>query len=393
MSGDMSTDEVVDVLRRAVADDPKSVPLRLHLAEVLLGRGDAAEALAEVAAALTIDAGNDAARALLARATAALNGPDADGAGSDLAEVVRLHAVPVPATDDSPWDVERPRVTLADVGGMEKVKARLRASFLAPLRNPALRRMYGKSLRGGLLLWGPPGCGKTFIARAIAGELGARFISVGLDDVLGVYYGESESNLHSIFETARRNTPCVLFLDEIDAIGHKRSQLRGTPGHKLVVQLLEDLDGVDSVNEGIFVLAATNQPWDVDPALRRPGRFDRTMLVLPPDREARRAILAYHLRDRPVADDVDLDVLAAASDGFSGADLALVCEEAAERALTRALETGDALPIGMAELRGALASVTPSTRAWLHTAKIHAQFSGEGGSYDELLDYLRGAGG
>jgi SpoVK/Ycf46/Vps4 family AAA+-type ATPase len=275
---------------------------------------------------------------------------------------------------------------------MEKVKARLKASFLAPLRNPALRRMYGKSLRGGLLMWGPPGCGKTFIARAIAGELGARFVPVGLDDVLGLYHGESERNLHSIFETARRNTPCVLFLDEIDALGHKRSQLRGSPGHNLVVQLLDDLDGVDSVNEGIFVLAATNQPWDVDPALRRPGRFDRTMLVLPPDKDARRAILSYHLRDRPVADDIDLDLLAAASDGFSGADLALVCEEAAEAALTRALETGDALPIGMSELRAALSALTPSTNAWLHTAKIHAQFSGEGGSYDDLLAYLRGAG-
>jgi SpoVK/Ycf46/Vps4 family AAA+-type ATPase len=392
MSDNVSGDEVVKALQRALADDPHNVAVRLHLAELMLGQGDAAGALGEVAPVVAADPGNATARELLTKATAALNGSGGP-AGGDLAEVVRLHAVPVPATDGSPWEVERPGITLADVGGMEKVKARLRASFLAPLRNPALRRMYGKSLRGGLLMWGPPGCGKTFIARAIAGELGARFVPVGLDDVLGLYYGESERNLHSIFETARRNTPCVLFLDEIDALGHKRSQLRGTAGHNLVVQLLDDLDGVDSVNEGVFVLAATNQPWDVDPALRRPGRFDRTMLVLPPDREARRAILSYHLRERPIGDDVDVDMLAAATDGFSGADLALVCEEAAEAALTRALETGDALPIGMSELRAAVAAITPSTNAWLHTAKIHAQFSGEGGSYDDLLAYLRGAGG
>jgi AAA+ superfamily predicted ATPase len=393
-----AADAVVDALERALAEEPGNVALRLHVAEVRLRAGDAARALELCAAAVAADSGNAAALQLLARAMGAVSGgepgarPDVH-AGGGLAPVQRLHAVRVPAAPDgAAWEVEAPGLTLADVGGLERVKARLRTSFLAPLRNPALRQMYGKSLRGGLLLWGPPGCGKTFVARAVAGELGARFVAVGLEDVLGSYHGESEQNLHSVFAAARRNSPCVLFFDELDALGHKRSKLQGGAGHNVVVQMLQELDGVAAdANEGLFVLGATNQPWDVDPALRRPGRFDRMLLVLPPDAAARRAILAHHLRDRPVGGDVDLDVLAAASEGLSGADLALVCESAAELAIERALETGEAGPVGMADLRAALSDVGPSTGSWLHLAKVHAQFAADGGVYDEVLSYLRGA--
>ena len=172
-------------------------------------------------------------------------------------------------------------------GGMTEVKNRLEASFLAPMRNPELRRLYGKSLRGGLLLYGPPGTGKTFIARAIAGEMGAGFLSVTISDILDPYIGNSEANLHNIFQQARDHAPCVLFLDELDAIGIKRSLSRNSSMRSTVNQLLEELDGVGSNNEGIYLLAATNAPWDIDPALRRPGRLDRTLLVLPPDEPAR----------------------------------------------------------------------------------------------------------
>ena len=156
------------------------------------------------------------------------------------------------------------------------------------MRNPELRKLYGKSLRGGLLLYGPPGCGKTFIARAVAGELGARFITVSFADLIDMFVGRSERNIHELFEVARRNAPCVVFLDEVDAIGQKRSQLRNTPMRSAVNQLLLELDDVASDNTGVFLLAATNHPWDVDSALRRPGRFDRTLLVLPPDGPAAR---------------------------------------------------------------------------------------------------------
>ena len=151
------------------------------------------------------------------------------------------------------------------------------------MRNPELRRLYGKSLRGGMLLYGPPGCGKTFIGRAVAGEMGAHFVNVGLADVLDMYVGHLGTQHPGRLPAGPRNAPCVLFLDEVDALGQKRSLTRSSGMRTAVNQLLTELDGVNGVNEGVFVIAATNQPWDVDAALRRPGRLDRTLLVLPPD--------------------------------------------------------------------------------------------------------------
>jgi SpoVK/Ycf46/Vps4 family AAA+-type ATPase len=286
------------------------------------------------------------------------------------------------------YDAEHPGLRLADVAGMADVKARLEAAFLAPMRNPELRKLYGKSLRGGLLLYGPPGCGKTFIARAVAGELGARFMAISFADVVDMYIGSSERNIKEIFDTARQHAPCVLFLDEIDAIGQKRSQLRSTPMRSTVNQLLLELDDVTGANEGVFVLAATNHPWDVDSALRRPGRLDRTLLVLPPDEEAREAVFRYHLRSRPVAG-IQLASLAARTDGYSAADIAHICESAAELALLDSARTGQVRMIGQDDLLTALGQVRPSLGPWFDSARNVALFANEGGSYDDLAAYLR----
>jgi AAA+ superfamily predicted ATPase len=286
------------------------------------------------------------------------------------------------------YDLEAPGIRLADVGGMAEVKARLEAAFLAPMRNPELSRLYGKTLKGGLLLYGPPGCGKTFLAKAVAGELGARFYGVTLADVLDMYIGQSEHNLREIFEIARRNAPCVLFLDEIDALGQKRSQVRSSAMRGVVNQLLNELDGADRSNDGVFVLAATNHPWDVDAALRRPGRLDRTLLVLPPDLGAREAILRYHLAGRPI-EGIDAGRLAKRTDGYSGADLAHLCDSAAEAALMDSARTGTVRMIGMRDLESCLADVKPSIGPWLETARNVALFANESGDYDELLAYLK----
>ncbi|MEV4702721.1 ATP-binding protein [Actinoplanes sp. NPDC049316] len=295
---------------------------------------------------------------------------------------------PVRGHGDRAFDIERATVTLADVGGMHEVKKRLELSFLGPLRNPKLRTLFGKSLRGGLLLYGPPGCGKTFLARAVAGEMGAAFVSLSITDVLAMWVGSSERNLHDLFSAARGHAPCVLFLDEIDALGHKRSQLGSSALRTLVNQLLTELDGVDGNNDGLFVLAATNAPWDIDAALRRPGRLDRTLLVLPPDEPARAAILEYHLRDRPVAG-IDLAPLAAATDRYSGADLAHVCETAAEYAMRDAISTGEVRMIGQADMVAAVREVRPSTDAWFATARNVALFGNASGDYDDLAAYLK----
>ena len=432
---------VLDSLRKAVDAMPDDVPLRLHLATMLLRGGQHDEAVRHLGAVLQRDPGNAQALGLL-RDPGVGSAPDsAPAAGQPPAAPAGLHDVsaersgvrpPVPgapqpdpahelgkapqydwsqAEDElrdvlpamfvgegeadsvgieeaDAYDAEHAGLTLADVAGMTEVKQRLEAAFLAPMRNPDLRRLYGKSLRGGLLLYGPPGCGKTFIARAVAGELGAKFIAVSFADIIDMFVGQSERNIHELFEIARRNAPCVLFLDEVDAIGQKRSQLRHTPMRSAVNQLLLELDDVSGNNEGVFLLAATNHPWDVDSALRRPGRFDRTLLVLPPDTAAREGVFRYHLKDRPVAG-IDLAKLAKQTDGYSGADIAHICETAAERALMDSVRLGEARMIGTPDLEAAIAEVKPSLASWFDVARNVALFANEGGSYDDLAAYLR----
>src|SRR3954451_16987837 len=417
---------VLDSLRKAVEAMPDDVPLRLHLASMLLQAGQRDEAVRQLGAVLQRDPGNAQALGLLQeRGSAAAPspappaepspGPPADpSAGPGPGKVSGQHYDGSQAEDElrdvmpamfdgdgeaadsasagideaDAYDAEHTGLTLADVAGMTEVKQRLEAAFLAPMRNPELRKLYGKSLRGGLLLYGPPGCGKTFIARAVAGELGARFIAVSFADIIDMFDGQSERNIHELFEVARRNAPCVLFLDEVDAIGQKRSQLRNTPMRSAVNQLLLELDDVSGGNEGVFLLAATNHPWDVDSALRRPGRSDRTLLVLPPDAAAREGVFRYPLKDRPVAG-IELAKLARQTDGYSGADIAHICETAGERALLDSVRLDEPRMIGTPPLEAAIGEVKPSLGAWFDTARTVALFANENGSYDDLAAYLR----
>jgi SpoVK/Ycf46/Vps4 family AAA+-type ATPase len=403
----MSDSPLIDSLTAAVEARPDDLPLRLHLAELLVGAGRGGEAIGHAAQVLAREPGNEAAQKLMTSAlghsSPAPSASPAPPASSvdwaafeeDLGDIVppRFASAgdepdPVRGMEDRAFDIETSSITLADVGGMEEVKKRLEISFLGPLRNPKLRTLFGKSLRGGLLLYGPPGCGKTFLARAVAGEMGASFISLSITDVLNMWVGGSERNLHDLFESARGHAPCVLFLDEIDALGHKRSQLNSSSMRTVVNQLLTELDGVDGNNDGVFVLAATNAPWDIDSALRRPGRLDRTVLVLPPDRPARAAILQYHLRDRPVAG-IDLGKIADATDNYSGADLAHVCETAAEFAMRDSIASGEVRMISQHDMLAAVREVRPSTDGWFATARNVAMFANESGEYDDLAAYLK----
>jgi SpoVK/Ycf46/Vps4 family AAA+-type ATPase len=416
---------LINALRQAVRSAPEQAEFRVALAEALIGAGATQGAIVELGEALRLEPGSARARELMlsalgggvaatagvaatpteeAPATKKDSGFDWSAAEAELGDIApppRFTSGPAPqpkpvAADDEgedsegvpAHDVERPALTLADVGGLLDVKERLQVSFLAPMRNPELRKIYGKSLRGGLLLYGPPGCGKTFIARAVAGEIGASFISVGISEVLELWFGASEKNLSELFELARRQTPCVLFFDELDALGQRRSQTRSSMMRTVVNQFLTELDSVGSDNEGVFVLGATNAPWDVDPALRRPGRFDRTVLVLPPDGPARAEILRYHLRDRPIAG-IDLESLVERTDGFSGADIAYLCETATENALIDAVRSGEVRLMGMADFEAALKDVRPSTGPWFDAARSVALFANEGGAYDDLAAYFK----
>lgn len=283
-------------------------------------------------------------------------------------------------------------VRFEDVGGMDEVKERLTRSFLLPLRNPELHKKFGKRIGGGLVLYGPPGCGKTFLARAVAGEIGARFVNVGLSDVLDMWFGESERHLHEIFESARRRAPTLLFFDEVDALGQRRTQLKGMAGRTLVNQFLSEMDGFAGRNEAVFVLGATNSPWDLDPALRRPGRFDRLVFVPPPDLAARKRILELKLKGKPRAARMDLDLAAKQTDGFSGADLDAVVETATELAIDASIKGGADRAIDDALLARALRDTRASSRPWFETARNFVLYANEGGLYDELLAHLRKLG-
>lgn len=453
------TNPLIDSLTAVVSDRPGDVPLRLHLAELLIADGRGADAVPHLGVVLASEPTNERAAALMRSALGVPEAPaqvaptaeamaspaatpqpadtptapaptapapqksaPASGSGADEATPASSNtptqggesqnfdwrsaeeqvggpapafvngAEPVyneapPAAEDV-WDVEIATSTLADVGGMQDVKDRLNMAFLAPLRNPELRRLYGKSLKGGLMLYGPPGCGKTYIARALAGEIGASFITVTLTDILDQFIGNSEANLHSLFVTARKHAPVVLFLDEIDAIGQKRSQSTSAAWRGVTNQLLMEMDGIGADNEGLFILAATNTPWDVDPALRRPGRFDRSVAVLPPDAPARHSILYHYLKDRPM-EGIDLGVLVRQTNGFTGADLAHLVDSAAEFAMMDSLRTGTVRMMTMQDFANALKQVRPSAGPWFSSARNIVEYGNRDGQYDDLAAYMK----
>lgn len=447
----MFTNDTVNALKDALRHSPDNIPLRQHLAEVLLGlaRPDEAEheyrqLLAQAPDNAAIKVGlanafyqqgkqtqalvviedvlkltNPPAKAHLLHARLLLNAGlvpksvqayraaiESDpavadptlalqlgiGGDPDKNEVVegRVHAAHPDAEPEGivESEVERPKVTFKDVGGMEAIKEEIRMKIIHPLAHPELYQAYGKAIGGGVLMYGPPGCGKTHLARATAGEVKAGFIAVGINEVLDMWTGQSERNLNAVFEKARAHKPCVLFFDEVDALGASRASMASAHGRQLINQFLSEMDGVSSSNEGVLILAATNAPWHLDSAFRRPGRFDRILFVPPPDGPARAGILRILCRGKPVQD-IDYDHLAKISDGFSGADLKGVLDVAIEKKLREAIQAGVPKPLTSRDLLTAAATVRPTTKEWFATARNYALYSNQGGLYDDILKYLK----
>ncbi len=282
----------------------------------------------------------------------------------------------------------QPQETFDDVGGMEDVKKKIQMSFILPLQNPEFFQAYGKEAGGSLLLYGPPGCGKTFLAKAIAGEINANFLHMELQAILSMYVGQSEHNLHDLFEKAREQKPCVLFIDELDALGGSRQNMRQHHERMLVNQLLVELDGLSSHNNGVYVIGATNTPWYLDPALRRPGRFNQLIFIPPPSEQERELILKLKLKDKPQAK-LNLKKLAGKSQHFSGADLEQLVNDAIESALQRSLETGELQPLTDNDINHSLKGRKPTTLEWFSTAKNYATFSDVNRDYQHVLDYIK----
>jgi transitional endoplasmic reticulum ATPase len=297
------------------------------------------------------------------------------------------------AADDADWADQFVwdglAVRLDDVVGLDDVKRQVRLRVLAPLHNQQVYEAFARKSGGGLLLYGPPGCGKTFLARAVAGEVGARFHAVSIHDLLEKWFGDTEKLVHELFAAARRRKPAVLFFDEFDAIGSKRQRGEQQFWKTLVNQLLVEMDGATTSNEGVLVVAATNTPWAVDPAFRRPGRFDRVLLVPPPDEAGRTALLGRHFAKLPGGDRIDAKAVARRCELFTGADLKALVERSAERALEASLDDGKVHPVTMADVDAQLGRMQSSALEWIAQARQHAKYANEAGAYDDLANWLR----
>ncbi len=366
---------------RALAASPSTPAGRLLAARACEKLGRAAEGIAHYEAAI---AGNptleDVALRTLLGAREVARGPVKlkviANDDTDAAEVRRL------------THPEAPPIRFADVGGLEELKETIRRRIVLPFAKPSLFARFRKRAGGGILLYGPPGCGKTMLARATAGECEAAFVNVAITDVLDMYIGEAERKLHAIFEEARRRTPSVLFFDELEALAAKRQYTREATSSKLVSTFLAELDGFAQNNQGVLVIGATNVPWAIDPAMRRPGRFDRVVFVPPPDRAARESILRLHLNDRPTERGIDVGAIAKRTSGFSGADLSNIVERAADEAIARSLESGAEQEISAADVETALRETKPTTDEWLTTARSYARYANDAGVYDDVLRFI-----
>ncbi|MET0634942.1 MAG: AAA family ATPase [Chitinophagaceae bacterium] len=432
------SNEIIKNLLDALSVSPTNVPLRLQVAAMLVDQKDYEEAAGQYNEVLRLSYGNIQAQAGLARCyfhtakySAAiiiyeqlqdrLDIPDKilyikalikensqQLAIEEYQKIIALNpgfrdeeldnALRISSTtgemeeddwrEDEQWFMEKPALRFSDVGGMERVKEEISIKIIQPMKNPELFKAFGKKSGGGILLYGPPGCGKTFVARATAGEINAKFINIGLHDILDMWIGNSEKNLHEIFEMARRNTPCVLFFDEVDAMGASRNDLKQSALKHVINQFLAEMDGADSNNEGVLILAATNAPWSVDPAFRRPGRFDRIIFVQPPDEAARIEILQGVLEGKPVGE-IDLKKIASITAEYSGADLKAIVDIAVEEKLRESMKAGTIQPLFTKDLQKAVKQHRATTTEWFASARNYALYANEAGHYDDILKYLK----
>jgi len=262
------------------------------------------------------------------------------------------------------------KICFKDIAGMDYLKKILRMQIIEPFLRPGIFARFKKKAGGGILLYGPPGCGKTMIAKAVSAECNAYYISVGISDVLNMWVGESERNLAAIFEKARAHKPSLLFFDELDALAYSRSKSDSHHGRTVVNEFLAQMDGINSDNDQVLILSASNMPWDIDPAMKRPGRFSRQIFIPPPDTMAREEMLRLKLEEVP-------------------ADIDGIIDLAKESALMDILESGEERNLKQEDLFQAVNKYHPSTIEWLKTACNLARYAGANDSYRDVEKYLK----
>lgn len=436
---ELHLDEAREVFTRALELDPDQTDAMLGIAKVLFMEGDASGAAVRAERVIFLEPNNAQAHLLLSRVylsehdrgkaiehfdrAAQIDGTMSDPAlerelGRTARDARKTAPAPAPEpasqeglpvgadlddfSDDpfdeppydwrpetfyAPGDPERNGVTFADVGGMEELKEEIRLKITYPLQFPDLYKAYGRKTGGGILIYGPPGCGKTLILRAVAGEVPCNYLSVGLHEIFDPYFGSTERNLHQIFETARANAPCVLVFDDLDSLAQDRRQIRESQMRNLVNQFLHEMDGIRSENQRILVIGATNQPWALDPAFRRPGRFDQAIFVPPPDATGRAQIIELLAKDKPISNFNNAELIEA-TNGFSGADLKWVFDRAAELALSAAIHSGQPVPITLELLLAVARAHSPTTQSWFEGVRSHEKQDAPDSIFNDMRKFL-----
>ncbi len=288
--------------------------------------------------------------------------------------------------------IERSTTNFSDVAGLDDVKDEIRKEIIYPLIRPDLAKEFGRKGGGNILLYGPPGCGKTYMAKATIGECGASFFNVNMSDIIKSGVENGARILHEIFTEACKNSPSIVFIDEIDAIGGKKSNA-GYVEKIFIDQLFTEMDGVESMNENVLFIAATNAPWAIEPAFRRSGRFTKQIFIPPPDLNARIEIFKIHTRDKPLSKSADFHKLAELTEDYASADIKAVCDAAAEIPWEEALKGNPEREITMADFLRAIGKQESSLIPWFKTAQKEIEKSGEAGLYEDLARYILKYGG
>ena len=278
---------------------------------------------------------------------------------------------------------EKPDIGFSDIGGLDSVKEEMKKAIIYPFTHKKLYDYYNQKPGGGVLLYGPPGCGKTMIAKAAATECDADFINVETSTIMSKWVGESEKSIKQVFSVARDCKRAIIFFDEFDAVAGRRGEIEDY-AKRIVNELLQQMDGMDK-NDNILVLAATNEPWAIDPALRRPGRFKKLIFIPPPDFEARKAIFNIYLQKLPLESDVDAGVLSNKTGMYSGADIKAICDDAAEIPLQEALEGNEARKVALNDFSTVLSSRRSSIIPWQRLAVEQVRKSGEEDIFKEII--------
>ena len=281
---------------------------------------------------------------------------------------------------------DKPKTRFSDISGLEDVKEKIKLKVIEPLKNPKLFELFNKKFGGGIIMYGPPGCGKSFFAEATAGEAGVTYFNVKASDIKGRYVGETEKNISELFKLAKKNQPCVIFFDEFEALGRERGDAVGHD-KSMVSHLLTEIDGLGNKDKQIMLIAATNEPWSIDLALRREGRFGKTIFIPPPDFEGRSGILKNKLNGKPVDPSFDFDLIVRCMENYSGADIMEVCEAAIEKVISRCLKDKKVYLITTNDLLGAIEEKTELiTVKWFNKAlKI---IENDQSSFKELIEYV-----